>query len=200
MKNIFLFALCMLLLTACKDNPAMKKINEAREGVSGVKNLIKESDKMQEDILKLTETTPLTNEELKSWLPEVLDGMKRSSYKTGAMGAINIASMEATYDLEDKSKSFKIEIMDGAGEIGAMSMAGIRMMFTQDFEEESEFKMRRSTVKNGNKAIEEVDKKRNDAVVQYLQDGRFYVKASGTNMDLEELWKLVEKMNVKGLV
>ena len=142
---------------------------------------------MQDDIKDLSETTPLTNEELKTWLPDNLDGMKRTSYKAGAMGMMNISSLEATYEAEDNSRKFKIEVIDGAGEMGAMATAGMRMALSQDFEEESETKMRRSTTKNGNKAVEEVDKRRSISTVQYMHQKRFYIQATGTNMDLEDL-------------
>lgn len=117
MKNICSIIFVLLLITACKDNPTVKKMKQAKDGVVNTKNVIKESTYMQDDIKNLSEMTPLTNEELKSWLPENVDGMKRTSFKAGEMGMMNIASIEATYTAEDKSRTFKIEVIDGAGEM-----------------------------------------------------------------------------------
>ncbi len=199
MKKASVFILSAFLFMACKDNPVVKKAKEAKDNVVNSKNAIQETRNMQDDIKDLSATTPLTNEELKNWLPDNLDGMKRTSYKTGAMGMMNISSLEATYEAEDNSKKFKIEVIDGAGEMGAMATAGMRMALSQDFEEDSASKMRRSTTRDGNKAIEEVDKRRSLSNVQFMHEKRFYIKVTGTNMDLEEVWDLLDEMNVEDL-
>lgn len=199
MKNLItLFSIC-LLLSACKDNPVVKKAKEVKDNVTNTQKLIKESTKMQDDIQELSEATPLTNDEMKAWLPADIDGMKRTAFKTGAMGMMNIASVEATYATEDKSRSFKVEVIDGAGEMGALSTAGLRMAFSMDFEEETETKTRKTVTKNGVKAIEEYDKRRNQSVIQFMQDKRFYIKATGDNMEINELWKLIDEMDAEDL-
>lgn len=199
MKKALLFFMTIVLFTACKDNPVVKKANEARENVSNTQKIIKESTKMQDDIKELSEATPLTNDEMRAWLPDEVDGMKRTAYKMGAMGMMNIASVEATYVSEDKERSFKIEVLDGAGEMGAMATAGIRMAFSMDFEEETESKTRKSVTKNGVKAIEEYDKRRNRSTVQTFHNGRFYVQATGDNMEMNEVWDLINKMKLNNL-
>lgn len=197
-KRILFFAIIMILI-ACKDNPVVKKAKEAKENVSNTQKVIKESTKLQEGIKELSETTPLTNEEMKAWLPDDVDGLKRTAFKTGAMGMMNIASIEATYTAEDKSKSFKLEIIDGAGEMGAMSTAGLKMAFSMDFEEEDEFKSRKSVTKNGVKAIEEYDKRRNKSTIQLFHNDRFYLKATGEKMEIDELWDFINEINLEDL-
>ena len=199
MRNIVKLFIVCVLFAACKDNPIVKKAKEAKENVTNTQKVIKESTKMQDDIKELSEATPLTNDEMKAWLPEEVDGMKRTAFKTGAMGMMNIASVEATYATEDKSRSFKVEVIDGAGEMGALSTAGLRMAFSMDFEEETESKTRKTVKKNGVKAIEEYDKRRNQSVIQFMQDNRFYIKATGTNMEMDELWDLIDDMNADDL-
>ena len=199
MKKLNIFVLCIVLLAACKDNPVVKKAKEVKDNVSNTQKVIKESTKMQDDIKELSEAKPLTNDEMKSWLPDDVDGMKRTAFKTGAMGMMNIASVEATYEEEDKSRTFKVEVIDGAGEMGALSTAGLRMAFSMDFEEETESKTRKTVKKNGVKAIEEYDKRRKQSVIQFMQDNRFYIKATGTNMEMDELWDLIDEMDADDL-
>lgn len=199
MKKAILIPFCLLFLISCMDNPVTKKIKEVKEGVSNTQSVFKEANSMQDDIKELSETKPLTNEELKAWLPDDVDGMKRTSFKTGAMGMMNIASIEATYATEDKEKSVKIEVIDGAGEMGAFATASLRMVFSQDFEEESEEKTRRTVTKKGVKAIEEYNKRRNQAVIQLFQDRRFYIKATGVGMEIDELWDYIAEMDVDDL-
>ena len=174
----------------------MKKV---KEGVSNTQSVLKEANTMQDDIKELSETAPLTNEELKDWLPDEVEGMKRTSFKTGAMGMMKIASIEATYATENKEKSIKIEVIDGAGEMGAFATASLRMVFSQDFEEESEEKTRRTVTKKGVKAIEEYNKRRNQSVIQLFQDRRFYIKATGEGMEIDELWDYIAEMDVDDL-
>lgn len=200
MKNIVKLFIACVLFAACKDNPVVKKAKEAKDNVVNTQKVIKESTKMQDNIKELSEATPLTNDEMKAWLPDEVDGLKRTAFKTGAMGMMNIASVEATYATEDKSRSFKVEVIDGAGEMGAISTAGLRMAFSMDFEEETETKTRKTVNKNGVKAIEEYDKRRNQSVIQFMQDNRFYIKATGTNMEMDELWDLIDEMDADDLV
>jgi len=199
MKKLFLLLFATVCMVACKDNPVSKKIKETKQQVSNTKNAVKEMKDVQKDIEKLQQTEPLTNADLKEWLPDELHGMKRISYKAGQMGVMQIASIEAVYANEDKSKKFKIEVIDGAGQMGASATVGMRMLFSQDFEEETEYKTRRTTERGGMKVIEEYRKNNNNSTIEFMQDDRFYIKGTGTNMDLDETWDNLEEMDADKL-
>lgn len=199
MKKYVLALFVFAALASCKDNPVSKKIKETKEAVSNSTNAVKEITKMQDDIQELQQTTPLTNEELKSWLPDEVEGLKRISYKAGQAGMMNISSIEATYANEDKSKKFSINIIDGAGQVGAAATAGIRMVMSQDFEEEDENGSRRTVTKNGKKAIEEYRSGNNRSKIQLMEDNRFYLEATGTNMDLDETWDAIDELDMEKL-
>jgi hypothetical protein len=198
MKKFIIGIFTMAALIAC-ENPVSKKIKEAKQNVSNTNKAFKEMNKMQEDIKELQNVEPLTNDQLKAWLPEEINGMKRTGYKAGQGSYLQIAMIEGTYSNEDKSKKFRIEVMDGAGEMGAAATAGMRIMFSQDFEEEDESKSRRSNKKNGMKTIEEYRKGNNNSEIQLFHDDRFYVKANGTNMDIDETWDAIEELELDDL-
>lgn len=199
MKKTLLIIGTAALLISCKDNPIMSKVKETKQNVENTTNAYKEVFSAQEDVEKLSKVTPLTNEELKTWLPDEVDGMKRTSFKAGTMAAMNIASIEATFTTEDKSREFKVEIIDGAGEVGAIALMGMRMALSQEFEEETEYKTRKTTKKGGTKAIEESYKDKSRCNIEFLQDDRFYIKASGKNMDIGDLWDLIDEIKVDKL-
>ncbi len=199
MKKLFLLLIAVLCMISCKDNPVSKKIQETKQQVSNTKNAVKEMKDVQKDIERLQQTEPMTNDDLKEWLPDELHGMKRISYKAGHMGVLQIASIEAVYANEDKSKKFKIEVIDGAGQMGASATTGMRMLFSQDFEEETENKIRRTTERGGMKVIEEYRKASNSSSIEYMQDDRFFIKGTGTNMDLDETWDNLEEMDADKL-
>ncbi|KJJ39660.1 hypothetical protein [Aequorivita vladivostokensis] len=199
MKKYVLILFVFSALLGCKDNPVSKKIKETKDAVSNSTNAVQEMNKMQDDIKELQETAPLTNEELKAWLPEEVEGLKRISYKAGQAGMMNISSIEATYANEDKSKKFSINIIDGAGQVGAAATAGIRMVMSQDFEEEDENGSRRTVNKNGKKAIEEYRTSNNRSKIQLMEGNRFYLEATGSNMDLDETWDAIEDLDIENL-
>ncbi len=199
MKKYLLALFVFSAFVSCKDNPVSKKIKETKEAVSNTTNAVEEMTKMQDDIKELQEKTPLTNEELKSWLPDEVKGMKRISYKAGQAGMMNISSIEAAYANEDKSKKFTINIIDGAGQVGAAATAGMRMVMSQDFEEEDENGSRKTVTKNGTKAIEEYRSSNNNSKIQLMEGNRFYLEAKGNNMDLDETWDAIDEIDLDKL-
>ena len=198
MKKIIIALIAFTVVLSC-ENPVSKKIKETKEDVSNASKVVKEMNDLQDEIKELKTVEPLTNDELKAWLPDDINGMNRTGYKAGQMGFMNIASIEATYNMEDKSKKFKIEILDGAGEMGANATAGMRILFAQDFEEEDEYKSRRTVKKKGKKAIEEYRKRNNNSTIEFMHDERFYIKATGTNMDIDETWDAIEELDLNDL-
>lgn len=199
MKKYVLALFVFSALLSCKDNPVSEKIKETKDAVSNSTNAVQEMSKMQDDIKELQEITPLTNEELKSWLPDEVNGMKRISYKAGQAGMMGIASVEAAFTNEDKSKKFTISIIDGAGQVGAAATAGMRMVMSQDFEEESENGSRRTVTKNGTKAIEEYRTGNNNSTIQLMEGNRFYLEAKGNNMDIDETWDAIDELDLEDL-
>lgn len=191
----------MSILTMCAacENPVSKKIKETKEQVNNTKEALKEINEMQDDIQELKKVTPLTNEELKAWLPDEVKGMKRTGFKAGQGSYMQIAMIEGTYNTEDKSKKFKVEVMDGAGEMGAAATAGMRILFSQEFEEEDEYRTRRTVTKNGMKAVEEYEKRNNRSTIQVFYGDRFYINAKGSNMDMDETWEAIEDLDLKDL-
>lgn len=191
--------LSFLAICASCENPVSKKIKETKQQVSNTTEAFKELNELQGDMEELQKVTPLTNDELKAWLPDEVNGMKRIGYKAGQGSYMQIAMIEATYANEDKSKKFKIEIMDGAGQMGAAATAGVRILFSQDFEEEDEYKSRRTVKKDGVKAIEEYRKNNNSSEVQLFHGDRFFINAKGTNMDVNETWYAIGDLDMDKL-
>lgn len=198
MKKFLTICLVASVLMAC-DNPVTKKIKETKEGVSNTVKASKELTNMGEDIKELQTVTPLTNEEMKAWLPDEISGMNRTGYKAGQTAYIQIASIEATYKNEDKSKTFKVTVLDGAGEMGAAATAGIRMMLSMDMEEEDEYKIKRTVKKGDIKAIEEYKKNNNSTNIQLMYGKRFYIQADGKDMSLEETWDAIDELDLDDL-
>ncbi|HTO35464.1 MAG: hypothetical protein WCY77_01310 [Weeksellaceae bacterium] len=201
MKKYVLTTVCALFLFSCgKDNPVSQKVKELKETKDAVSNMSKsarEIQNMQGDMEKLKEIEPLTNDELKAWLPDDVLGMSRKSFKAGETGFINVSSISASYSNEDKSKTFSITVYDGAGEMGALVTAGFRMMIAQDFEEEDENGFKRTSKKDGKKIIEQF--KNGNSEIQLMEGDRFFLEAKGKGMDIDETWKAIEALKLNKL-
>ncbi|HET7361368.1 MAG TPA: hypothetical protein VFI78_05485 [Salinimicrobium sp.] len=214
MKNIVTVICAVVLFVGCKDNPVSQKINEVQESVSNaadaaseitekvsnVGNMAEGYSELEERMKELSKVPSKTNDELKSLLPEEVAGMKRTGYSTGKLKIMNIASINGTYANEDKSKEVSVKIVDGAGESGALVLSGKYMLFSRDFERESETEMEKSTTQNGTKAVVRHNKTNNNSTIQFMQNDRFYVEVHATNMSLEETWEFIEALDLESAV
>jgi len=189
------------MITSCKKE-TRDKLKKAKQDVSNVTSVIGNAKEAQEDALKLKDMTPLTNEELKSWLPENLDGMERTGFKVGKAGYIDISSIEGTFKTEatDDKKELKVEVFDGAGPTGSMFMMSVNMVTNMDVEEEDENKHIKTVKKNGVKAHQTYYKKRNDSKIQFLYEKRLGVIVTARDMDIDETWDAIKKLKLKKLL
>ena len=194
MKHLTILTLIIVVILGCKDNPVVEKAEEIKDNVQNTTRAVKEMDSMKEDMETLAGVTPLTNEELKNWLPDEINGMTRTGFKVGQMGVVAIASVDATYENQDKTKKFRFQLLDGAGEMGSSAIAGARMLLTQEFEEETQNRIKRTSARNGLKYIEEFRKDGSKSSLQFVYDDRFYLDVNGTNLTMEELWSAIDEM------
>jgi len=63
-----------------------EKLKKAKQGVSNVTTIAEKAKEAKEEIENLKDATPLTNEELKEWLPESIGDFERTGFKVGAAG------------------------------------------------------------------------------------------------------------------
>ncbi len=201
MKNVVhktVAFLAVILLNSCLGE-ATDKLKNAKETVSNTTTLIKQVHKVENRIEILKNEASLTNEELKTWLPKTIDNLERSGFKVGSTGYANVASVEGTYGSKDQGRRLKVVVMDGAGPTGSIMMAGLGMASKLDMEEENENKHQKTVTINGIKAMQTYHKKRFETGLQFVHDDRFGVMINGIQMQPEETWAMVEKLNLKKL-
>jgi len=215
MKTYFKFvpvvATAIFLLSACggsKNNDSGESTTEESGGISdvisGVKNLDNLKDgasKMEEIQGKLKGLTPLTNDELKAFFPETLEGLKRTSISVGNNEMYgNIATGNATY-ADENGKEISIKLMDGAGELGSGIVSLLAMGYQMDSESESGNRIEKTHVFNGKRAkTEEV--KENDgtqdyynATIGFIEKDRYSVELRGERLSLSDLQKAMDKLS-----
>lgn len=196
----------LLIFTASCFSSCIGKIKEAKENMedagSGLKNMnkaVKEMKKAGADMKELQDKEPLTNENFKTWMPESVGGMERTGYKTGVAGYANIASAEATYKNEDKSKSLTVSVIDGAGPTAAFAVAAFRMAAAIDMEEQDEYGYKKTVKREGFKAMETYRNSGEKTEIMFLYDNRFGVNINASGMDADDVWGLVDNLDLKKL-
>ncbi|WP_270088880.1 hypothetical protein [Sphingobacterium sp. SYP-B4668] len=214
-KFVPVLATSIFLLSACggnKSNDSGESTTEESGGISdvisGVKNLDNLKDganKMEEMQGKLKGLTSLTNDELKAFFPETLEGLKRTSISVGNNEMFgNVATGNATY-ADENGKEITVKLMDGAGELGSGIISLIAMGYQMDNESESGNRVEKTHEFNGKRAkTEEV--KENDGTQDYytsaigfIEKDRYSVELRGQHFSLSELQKGMDKLNYGAL-
>lgn len=211
--NFILLMSSVLMLNSCLSDETKKQIKDAKQTVNNASTYMKNIEEVEENFNKLKDETPLTNEQLKKWLPESLDGMKRTAFKVGAAGFMNIASIEGTYKTEDPAnakelsrnelnalrKKITVTVIDGAGPTGSMGIAGAKMATAMEMEEDTEREHKKTVDFDGARAFQSYKKKYNNSSVMFIYKDRFGVTVNATNMNVDETWDIVKKLDLNQL-
>ena len=204
MKKLML-ATAVLMLVACSKE---EKVKEEKSGglsdlVSTAKNYGKVSSSM-EDVTKnmenLKNIQPLTNDELKSVLPETLLGLKRKELSVGDNAMMNLATAEAKY-ADEENKRIKVDIIDGAGETGSAMVSIMMMGLNVNKEKTTEFGFEKSTEINGVKSIVS-ETKNGEGVTSEIQTvlkNRYLVTLNADGFSYEELKMALGEFNTSAL-
>lgn len=154
---------------------------------------IKQAQEVIAQTSQLQEGEPLNFRALQEFLPEKLNGLKRtakSGQTNGAMG-FKISQAEGKYETKAGS-TIKIDVVDTGGlKMGLMSMAAWANL---DIDREDDKGYERSTSLNGFKAFEKYTNRNNKSELSLLVNDRFVVKAEGREVDMKELKAVVQDM------
>lgn len=168
---------------------------------------------MQKDMARLKTLEPLTNEQLKEWLPESLGELEKINFSVEdgnrgivrLMGRYNATDEPEFLDTNDgsdvfntKNKTFVIEVMDGAGS-GAETFSTMAMMFNMNFQSDDERKHVKRVIVNGINARQTYHKQKNKTELHFIHKDRFVINATSTYMDPEETWGYLSKFDFEDL-
>lgn len=194
-----------LLIVACSKE---EKVTEEKTGglsdlVSTAKTYGKVGSSMQDvtkNIENLKNITPLTNDELKAVLPEILLGLKRKELSVGDNAMMNLSTAEAKY-ADDARKRVKVEIVDGAGETGSTMVSIMMMGLNVNKEKTTEFGFEKSTEINGVKSIvsERKEGENINSEIQTVLKNRYLVTLKADGFSYEQLKSALGALNNSAL-
>lgn len=158
-KSILLSVGLVLLLAGCggKDDASAESkasLGDAIIAVSKLDDVADASKSMEKHLEELKKLTPISNEQLKSALPETLGDIARSSFEINNAMGFHLA--EAKY--EKDAHNFNLQITDGAGEMGASMVAMVEMASAMNAESESQTGYTKQFSIGGAKGSEKQDK------------------------------------------
>ena len=204
MKKLIM-ATAVLLLVACSKEEKVQKEESGglSDLISSTKDYSKMSSSMEEvtkNIEKLKNVEPLTNDQLKAFLPEQLLGLKRTELSVGDNSMMNLSTAESKYSDGDK-KEIKLEIIDGAGETGSAIVSIMIMGLNVNKEKTTESGFEKSTEINGVKSIVSEDKNGDkiQSKIQTVLKNRYLVTLSADGFSYEELKTALDELNSSAL-
>lgn len=204
MKKLMIAAAALMLVTCSKE----EKVKEEKTGgfsdlVSTAKTYGKMGSSMQDvtkNIENLKNVPPLTNDELKAVLPEILLGLKRKELSVGDNAMMNLSTAEAKY-ADDENRRVKVEIVDGAGETGSAMVSIMMMGLNVSKEKTTEFGFEKSTEINGAKSIVSEYKNGEDinSEIQTVLKNRYLVTLKADGFTYEDLKSALSTLNNSAL-
>ncbi|CAM4129842.1 hypothetical protein ACU8V7_10730 [Zobellia nedashkovskayae] len=201
MKNIGKYVVLVVVLMVFEScvGEVKEKLSKATEGVSNVSAFVKEARKVEGRIEKLKDATPLTNEQLKDWLPPNLGDLERTGFKVGQAGMYQVNSVEGTFKMLDSKKKLTIMIIDGAGPTGSMMASGYGLLGNFEMETEDEYQHQQTVEVNDIRAQQTYKKKSNDTQLIFAFAERFLVTVNANDMLPDETWDMVDNLELEQL-
>lgn len=143
----------------------------------------------------------LSSKQIKAFLPDSVNGLKRSGLSAARNTAAGIQTAQAKAQYQsakgaDNYQHIALKVTDTGGAKGLMGLAG---MFSSDTDKQTEKGFERSYSKKGQRFEEKWDNKRKSGSYSVFVANRFKVEASGTVGSFDDLKRAVASVDLKGL-
>ena len=183
MRLILLLLLTTIGFIACKSKNETTITSEdgTAKAALNTGKIDSSAKEMQVKMDELKKLEPLTTEQVKTFFPENLMGIKRSSVNVNSMMGFSMG--EAEYR-ENDSTQLKLSVYDVAGEAGS-SIYGLQFWGALNSETESIDGYTKTIDFNGNKAVEKFDENLKSYELMYMANNRLMVNVTGINTTLD---------------
>lgn len=199
-RTTYLIVGILTILTSSCLGEAKEKFYKAKEGVSNATTIVKEAQKVEDRIETLKNKTPLSNEQLKGWLPKKIGNLERTGFKVGQAGMYQVNSVEGTYKAAVGRQKFNVMVIDGAGPTGSVMSASYGLLGNFEMEVEDEYKHQQAVTVNGIKAQQTYKKKTNNTQLMFAYEERFLITVNSTDMNVKDTWTMVGNLKLENLL
>lgn len=204
MKKVIL-ALVLISVVACKKSEEKDSdstsLGDVVNGAKTLNNLSSAMDDIQKQTDALKKLTPLSNDVLKSAVPESMLNLNRNEVSVGDTTMMGLASATAMYG-ENSGKNINITIMDGAGETGSAVISLLLMGLQAESEKTIPEGFEKVTKFNNHKAMlsqRQYENSEIESSIQYIINKRYSVKIEGHGYSLDELKPAMDAINSSAL-
>ena len=201
MKVRFLLWLFVAIaLASCSGNSSKSEsVKEEASKESAESSTAKSSSSSLNDTEKrideLKKLPQITNDQMKSFFPEEVMGMKRSSFSVNSM--TGFATGEATYKKDDTTR-YKVTLYDCAGEAGS-AFYGMRFLTGWNIEREDDNGYEKTVSFMDTKALEQYSKGSESYTLNFVTAERFWVALEGDHTGLDNLKSFAKSLDLDKL-
>jgi hypothetical protein len=194
MKRISSIIFCFLLLVSCgKERNASAIISTSPQGAEGSNSSENAVSSNTSEALEVQ--IPMSNEQLKEWIPEKIGEMEQRKLIIGHKQGMEMSGAIATYqDIGHSDKQVSMEVLDGAGATGAVMLKSISQKLILDYEEKMDTGYSKIYERDGVRVWERFNSLDHSADIEYVTRGRFHFIFKGHQIQMEELWAFVTEV------
>lgn len=143
----------------------------------------------------LVDQIPISNEQLKVWIPEKIGDMAQHKLVVGHKLAMGMSGAISTYAKEnDKERQISMEVLDGAGTTGAVMIQSIIQKLEPDYEERFTNGFSKIYMRAGVRVWEKQNIDEEFTEIQFVWKNRFHFTFKGHQIELDELWIFVSEV------
>ncbi|MEE9363499.1 MAG: hypothetical protein V3U92_12955 [Cellulophaga sp.] len=166
-----------------KSSPASKKVKWILKQVA--------DDEEIQTVKKLDNLTPITKQQFEKWAPNKLGDLALTTKEHGnpPKGERNKNTIHLIYTSKTKNKEIDLYVVDCA-KTGDMEMINFSYAMENDGKEEKDIKLYIAQYSERKKATEFL----------YKVKDRIFVEASAVNINSEDLWEYIQKLNIEKLL
>jgi hypothetical protein len=191
-KIIFLFAPVIVFAASCHTTPKDDTDASAPSIVSALQQNEGDAQKRADELKKLT---PISTDVLKSFFPQSVMGINRSSFEVA--NPLGYAIGNAEYKKDDTT-TYTIAVYDCAGQAGA-SFYSISFLTKMSVEKEDDNGYTKSVDFMGAKSLEEFEKNNKKYTESFIYADRFWVVIEGRNTGLDNVKSFAQAIDLDKL-
>lgn len=193
MRQFLLPALALTFcVTACNSDKNTSETETDKDTTKvEVKGIQSPADILAQKMEELKKMPALTIEELKSYLPDEINGVKRNNYS--ASSSMGYSFVQGQYKKNNRTQ-LQVMLYDCAGESGSAWYA-TTYSGQMNFQQETETEYTKTIDFMGNKAIENFKKNDNHTTLTFVANDRILVMITGMNMSPDEVKEAAQKLN-----
>ncbi len=197
MKKHFISAVLLITsISSCHFGSKTETDSSGTPSMSSVVSAMKDnSDAYQKRAEELKKLQPLSNDALKSFFPDAVMGLNRSSFDVN--NSMGYAVGNAEYKKDDTTK-YTVAIYDCAGDAGS-AFYSMSFLTRLNMDHEDDNGYTKTVTFMGSKGIEEYKKDENTYTESFTIADRFWVSLTGENTGLDNLKSFANALDLDKL-